>query len=136
MIDLPPFPTGFHAFWADVRQFLAAVQFARPGLLWLALVPVVFSVVAYVASRRQRNAIAQVGRPAAVFGLLTRQARPSRPARLALLLAWHLASISLAGAALYSLGLLWSYRRSHDPIWRPFIEGQGFFAACLAGFIV
>jgi 4-hydroxybenzoate polyprenyltransferase len=57
-------------------------------------------------------------------------------ALLALLLAWPLASISLAGTALYSLILLWGYRRSYDPAWRPFIEGQGLFAACLVELVV
>jgi Ca-activated chloride channel family protein len=97
MIDLPQIPTGLHAFWADVRQFLAAVRFARPGLLWLSLVPVALSVVAFLAARRRRNALARVGRPAAVFGLLTRPARPGRLGRLALFLAWTLFVLGAAG---------------------------------------
>ena len=32
-MDLPTFQSGLHAAWADARQFLAAVRFARPGLL-------------------------------------------------------------------------------------------------------
>ena len=97
MIDLPHLPTGLHAFWADARQFLTAVRFARPGLLWLSLVPAVLSVVAYLAARRRRNALARVGRPAAVFGLLTRHARPGWLGRLALFLAWTLLVLGAAG---------------------------------------
>src|SRR5690349_6051424 len=97
MIDLPHLQSGWHAFWADARQFLAAVKFARPGLLWLSLVPAVLSVVAYLAARRQRGALALVGRPAAVFGLLPRHARPSRLGRFALFLAWTLLVLGAAG---------------------------------------
>ncbi|HET6574936.1 MAG TPA: VWA domain-containing protein, partial [Fimbriiglobus sp.] len=97
MFDLPPIPTGLHAIWADARQFLAGVRFARPLLLWLSLIPVALSVVAFLAARRQRNALARVGRPAAVFGLLTRPARPRRLGQLALLLAWTLLVLGAAG---------------------------------------
>lgn len=97
MIDLPHIQTGLHAFWADARQFLAAVKFARPGLLWLSLVPVTLSVVAFLAARWRRDALARVGRPAAVFGLLTRQARPGRLGRFALFLAWTLLVLGAAG---------------------------------------
>ncbi len=97
MIDLPHLQSGWHAFWADARQFLAAVTFARPGLLWLSVVPAVLSVVAFLAARRRRSALALVGRPAAVFGLLTRHARPSRFGQLALFLAWTLLVFGAAG---------------------------------------
>jgi Ca-activated chloride channel family protein len=97
MIDLPHLPTGLHAFWADARQFLAGVRFARPGLLWLSLVPAVLSVVGFLAARRRRGALELVGRPAAVFGLLTRPARTGRLGRLALFLAWTLLVLGAAG---------------------------------------
>ena len=32
-------PPGVSAAWADVRQFLAAVRFARPDWLWLGFAP-------------------------------------------------------------------------------------------------
>src|SRR5437868_12789233 len=97
MFDLPPLPSGLHAAYADARQFLAALRFARPGLLWLSLVPAVLSVVALVAARRQRRALAQLGRPAAVFSLLTRPVRTSRLGRFALFLAWTLLVFGAAG---------------------------------------
>jgi Ca-activated chloride channel family protein len=97
MIDLPPLPSGLHALGADARRFLAAVRFARPELLWLSLVPVALSVVAFIAARRRRNALALVGRPAAVFGLLTRPARSGWLGRIALFLAWTLLVLGAAG---------------------------------------
>ncbi|OWK40438.1 vWA domain-containing protein [Fimbriiglobus ruber] len=83
--------------WADVRQFLAGVTFARPRLLWLSLVPAVLSVIALVAARRQRVVLGVLGRPAAVYGLLTRPGRPSRIGRLALFFAWGLLVFGAAG---------------------------------------
>lgn len=97
MFDLPPMPSGLVAVWADVRQFLAALRFARPDLLWLSLLPVVLSILAFVAARRQRSALGQVGRPAAVFGLLTRSPTPRRLTRVALFFAWTAFVLGAAG---------------------------------------
>jgi Ca-activated chloride channel family protein len=97
MIDLPPLPSGLQAVLADVRQFLSAVRFARPELLWLSLVPAFLSFVAFVAARRQRKALGLIGRPAAVYGLLTRPRWSNRLGRLALFLAWTLLTLGAAG---------------------------------------
>jgi 1,4-dihydroxy-2-naphthoate octaprenyltransferase len=48
-----------------------------------------------------------------------------------LIFAWLLTSPALIGIAVYSLVLLWRYRRSQDAYWRALIEGQGVLAACL-----
>ena len=53
---------------------------------------------------------------------------------LALLLAWQIASPALGGTSLYSLVLLWRYRRTHDAFWRPWIEVQGLIAAAITLF--
>src|SRR5262245_11320318 len=97
MFDLPPLPSGLAAVWADVRQFLSALRFARPGLLWLSLIPAVLSILAYVAARRQRSSLGQVGRPAAVFGLLTRAPTPRRLTRFVLFLTWTALVLGAAG---------------------------------------
>ena len=97
MFDLPPLPSGLQAALADARQFLSAVRFARPELLWLSLVPAVVSLVGFFAARRQRRALGLIGRPAAVYGLLTRPRRSNRLGGLALFLAWTLLTIGAAG---------------------------------------
>jgi Ca-activated chloride channel family protein len=97
MIDLSHLPTGLHGFWGDAREFLSGVTFARPGLLWLWLVPAMLVAVGWVAARRRRSTLALVGRPASVFGLLTRQTRPGRLGRVALFLAWALLILGTAG---------------------------------------
>jgi Ca-activated chloride channel family protein len=96
-MDLPTFQSGLHAAWADARQFLAAVRFARPGLLWLSLVPVAVSLVAWLAARRQRGRLLALGRPGAVAGLNTMPRRTNRLAGFALVLGWWALVLGLAG---------------------------------------
>ena len=90
-MDLPQFQSGLTSIWADVKLFLAGVRFVRPGLLWLSLLPILFSLLGYFASRRKRKLIAEYGRPAAVAGLATHRVRSTRLSQFLL---------GLAGAAL------------------------------------
>ncbi|MCU0704713.1 MAG: VWA domain-containing protein [Fimbriiglobus sp.] len=96
-MDLPSFQSGLGTVWADLRDFLAGVRFARPGLLWLSLLPAAVAVLAIVAEWRKRRAIAAFGRPAAVAGLTTM--RPSRQwlARFLLGLGWAALVLAVAG---------------------------------------
>src|SRR5438105_3957754 len=96
-MDFPSFQTGLHAAWAGARQFLAAVRFARPGLLWLSLVPVALSLVAWAATRRQHGRLLALGRPGAVAALNTRPRRTNRLAGLAVVLGWWALVLGLAG---------------------------------------
>lgn len=75
-MDPPHIQSGLGTLWADVCQFLAGVRFARPGLLWLSLLSLIVAVLGVVAERRRKRAVAALGRPAAVAGLLT--VRPGR----------------------------------------------------------
>jgi Ca-activated chloride channel family protein len=96
-MDWPQFPTGLHAAWAELREFGAAVRFTRPGLLWLSLVPAALAVVGFVARRRGRGMLARLGRPATVFGLLTRPARGNWLGRAAFFLGCVLLAVGAAG---------------------------------------
>ena len=80
-MDLSHLQSGLASVWADVKQFLAAVRFARPGLLWLSLAPILLAVVGLFAARAKRRQVAEFGRPAAVAGLLTRRSTAGRLAR-------------------------------------------------------
>lgn len=96
-MDLPQFQSGLGTVWADLREFLAGVRFARPGLLWLSVLPVLVAVLAFVSEWRKRKAVAAFGRPAAVAGLHT--VRPTRQwlARFLLGLGWTAAVLAVAG---------------------------------------
>ncbi len=96
-MDLPQFQSGLGSVWADLREFLAGVRFARPGLLWLSLAPILLAVLAFVAEWRKRKATAAFGRPAAVAGLHTM--RPGRQwlARILLGFGWTALVLAVAG---------------------------------------
>ncbi|MGL6095316.1 MAG: vWA domain-containing protein [Fimbriiglobus sp.] len=96
-MDLPAIPTGFPSLVADARTFLAAVSFARPGLVWLALLPGVLAILRIVANRRKRAALAKIGSPTAVSGLLTGPRSGNRLTAVAIALAWPLAILGAAG---------------------------------------
>ena len=89
--------SGLAGFLADAREFLADLRFARPGMLWLLLLLPAFAVLNRWAARRRRAAVARVGRPAAVAGLLTRPG--ARRPWLGVLypLAWVLLVLGAAG---------------------------------------
>lgn len=84
-------------FAADAREFLLAVRFARPEALWLLLLVPVLGLVNRWAVRRQRAAVARIGRPAALAGQLTQPVARRRWLGLAYPLAWMLLIIGLAG---------------------------------------
>jgi Ca-activated chloride channel family protein len=96
-MDLSHLQSGVAAAWADVKQFLAAVRFARPGLLWLSLLPVVLAILSYFATRKRRKHVAEFGRPAAVAGLLTRRLTAGRLSRFLLGLGWTALLLGVAG---------------------------------------
>lgn len=96
-MDFPTFQSGLHALAGDVRRFLAAVRFARPGLLWLSFVPIAVSLAGWAAARRQRGRLAALGRPGAVAGLNTMPRHTTRLAGFALVLAWWALVLGAAG---------------------------------------
>ncbi|HEY1187091.1 MAG TPA: VWA domain-containing protein [Gemmata sp.] len=89
--------SGLGGLLTDGREFVAAVRFARPFALWLLLLLPLLGLLNRFAARRRKRAIASIGRPAAVAGLLT-HARPTRRwLGLAYPLAWGLLILGVAG---------------------------------------
>ena len=91
------FSPGLSALLTDAREFLAAVRFARPELLWLLLLLPALALVNRYAAARRRRATADVGRPAAVAGLQTHPVRGRRWLGLAYPFAWAALVLGLAG---------------------------------------
>src|SRR5437660_9863989 len=96
MADLFALSSGLSGLPADIREAVAAVRFARPPLLWLLLVLPLLGLANRYAAFRRRRAVGELGRPAAVAGLLTQPAR-RRWLGLAYPLGWMLLVVGLAG---------------------------------------
>jgi Ca-activated chloride channel family protein len=89
--------SGLGGLLTDAREFAAAVRFARPAALWLLLLIPLLGLLNRWAARRRRQAVAAIGRPAAVAGQLTHP-RPGRAwLGLAYPLAWVLLVLGVAG---------------------------------------
>src|SRR5262245_55796356 len=89
--------SGLAGLAADVREFLAAVRFARPDALWLLLLLPVLGLLNRWAIRRRRAAVARIGRPAALAGQLTHPVPRRRWLGLAYPLGWVALVLGLAG---------------------------------------
>ncbi|HUR53519.1 MAG TPA: VWA domain-containing protein, partial [Gemmataceae bacterium] len=89
--------SGLSGLMTDVREFVAALRFARPDLLWLLLVLPVFALLNRHAAVRRRKAVADIGRPAAVAMLHTHPARGRKWIGLAYPLGWVALVLGLAG---------------------------------------
>src|SRR5439155_3904388 len=96
-MSLPALPSGLAGLVTDLREFLAAVRFARPDLLWLLLLLPLLALVNRYAHARRKRATAGLGRPAALAGLQTRPRRGRNWAGLAYPLAWVALVLGLAG---------------------------------------
>jgi Ca-activated chloride channel family protein len=90
-------PPGLSGLLTDAREFLLAVRFARPDLLWLLLVLPLLVLANRYAVVRRRKATEAVGRPAAVAGLRTHPRPRRRWTGLAYPLAWAALIVGLAG---------------------------------------
>jgi len=88
---------GLAGFAEDARDFLVALRFARPELLWLFLLLPLFAILNRWASRQRRAAIAKIGRPNAVAGQFTQPAARRRWLPLAYSIAWILLILGVAG---------------------------------------
>lgn len=89
--------SGLGGLATDAREFVAAVRFARPELLWLLLLLPAFALLNRYAAGRRRRATADIGRPAAVAMLGTHPFRGRRWVGLAYPLAWLALVLGLAG---------------------------------------
>lgn len=94
---LSSFPSGLSGLLSDAREFVLAVRFARPDLLWLILLLPVFAVASRYAVVRRRWAAAAVGRPAGVAALRTHPRPPRRWLGLAAPIGWIALILGLAG---------------------------------------
>ena len=91
--------SGLAGLAGDLREFLAALRFARAEWLWLILLLPLLGMVNRWSTRQRRAAIARVGRPAAVAGQLTHLVARRRWLGLAYPLAWIALILGLAGRA-------------------------------------
>ena len=89
--------SGLAGLAGDLREFLAALRFARAEWLWLLLLLPLLGMVNRWSTRQRRAAIARVGRPAAVAGQLTHPVARRRWLGLAYPLAWIALIVGLAG---------------------------------------
>lgn len=96
-MSFPSLPPGLAGLLADLREFVLAVRFARPELLWLLLVLPLLAVVDRYAAVRRRRAAALVGRPGAVAGLRTDPRLRRRWLGLLYPLGWAALVLGLAG---------------------------------------
>ena len=90
-------PSGLAGFASDAREFLAALRFAHSSALWLLLLLPTLALVNRWSARKRRNAVAQIGRPAAIAGQLTNSVPRRRWFGLAYPLGWISLILGLAG---------------------------------------
>ncbi len=95
-LDLLAFQTGVGAWLNDAREFLARVRFAHPDRLWLSVVPLALTLLAWLPRRRQQRRLAALGRLGAVAALQTMPYRAHRLTAFALVLVWLLLALSVA----------------------------------------
>ena len=89
--------SGFGAAWADLREFLAAIRWSRPGLLWLSAAPVLLALLEWWAARRNSAFAARLGRSNSIRDLGTITARRRIWGRVAFGFAWTAFALAVAG---------------------------------------
>jgi Ca-activated chloride channel family protein len=94
LVALPP---GLSGLAADLREFVAGVRFAHSDMLWLLLLLPVLGLLNRWSTRQRRDAMALVGRPAAVAGQLTHPVARRRWLGVAYPLGWIALILGLAG---------------------------------------
>lgn len=82
---------------AEIRDFLANVQFARPALLWLFAAPLALVVFRKFFARRDEARNRAIGRPGAVAALRTHSRGRSFLQRLCVTLGWAALVLAAAG---------------------------------------
>ena len=97
MIFFSTIPSGLPAVWTDVKSFISGVSFDRLFLLWLGLIPLVLSLLNWLAARRQRKRIASIGRPTSIAVLTTGAGKTSRGAAMFRSVAWLCLVIGISG---------------------------------------
>ncbi|QEL19118.1 vWA domain-containing protein [Limnoglobus roseus] len=80
----------------DAREFLAALRFRHPPLLWLSFVPVIMTLLAWAMRRGQQSGLSRFGRLGAVAALQTLPRGTARLAKLSAVFAWLLLVMAVA----------------------------------------
>lgn len=88
--------SALQAWLTEAREFLAAVRFRHPGLLWLTVLPAALSVLVWLAGRRGQRRLARFGRLGAVAALRTGPDGGGSLSKWLMALAW--VSLTLAVA--------------------------------------
>lgn len=96
-MDLGAWPSGLSGAWTDLREFLAAIRWARPGLLWLSFVPPALLLLDWWARRQNRAVAERLGRASAIRNLAIRSPRRSALGRVCFGLAWSAFVVAMAG---------------------------------------
>jgi Ca-activated chloride channel family protein len=96
-MNFPALPSGLSGLLTDAREFLLAIRFARPELLWLLLLIPFLALINRYGLIRRRKAVAELGRPAAVAGLHTHPRQHYRWLGVVYPLAWIALLLGLAG---------------------------------------
>lgn len=82
---------------AEIRDFLAEIQFARPAMLGLLGVPLLVIVMRRPLARREASRTDSIGRPGAVAALRTHSRSRSAIGAAFQLLAWSILVLAIAG---------------------------------------
>ncbi len=90
-------PSGLTGLLIDAEEFLSALRFARPGLLWLLLVLPVLGLLNRFAAHRRRQALQAIGQPFAIANLVVHPHVSRRWLGLAYPLAWIVLVLGVAG---------------------------------------
>ena len=96
-MSLPSLPSGLGGLVIDIREFLAAIRFARPELLWLLLLFPLFALTNRYAANRRRKSSEAIGRGAAFASLNTQPWPGRRWLGLAYPFAWAALILGIAG---------------------------------------
>jgi Ca-activated chloride channel family protein len=96
-MELPSLPSGLGGLVTDVREFIAAIRFARPEWLALFLVFPVFAISNRWAAIRRRKSTEAIGRGAALASLNTQPWPRRRWLGLAYPFAWAALILGVAG---------------------------------------
>ena len=96
-MDFGVWQSGISATWGDLREFLTAIRWDRPALLWLSFVPLLVVLLEWWAIARNRQVAALLGRPNAILRTYSRPARRGLLRHIAFGFGWSALVVAMAG---------------------------------------
>lgn len=96
-MDFGGWQSGSGAAWADLREFLGAIRWARPGLLWLSFIPLALLLLEWWSTARNGAVALRLGRANAIHSQAIRAPRRQSLRRLGFGLAWSSLVVAMAG---------------------------------------